>query len=198
MLSIIDKNLTKNIMAIKYYCNLCRFYDSENNTCSIKKQAPVFDNEECESYCEKSFIEDMPLDGRHANVLTSDSMRSFEAIAKWLKILSILGFIGVGLGLFMAISMIMIPIFGSTSVRFGLGVLIFSSIIGILNCCLFKAGKKIKSAINNDSPEEMEDGLDKLSKYINYQGVLMIIMLVGGFVSLLISFIIPIIYFLSI
>lgn len=188
-------------MAIKYYCNLCRFFDSENNFCSVKKQSPEFDNAECENYNEKSFGEDMPLNGHHSNILTADSMRSLGIIAKWLKILSIFGFMGAGYGLLMAISMITMSSYefgyDSTNVRFGLGILIITAIVCAINVCLLNAGNMIKSAIANDSPEDMEDGLDKLSKYVNYKGILMIFMLIAGFVSLLLNVIIPGIYYIE-
>ena len=175
-------------MAIKYYCSLCKYYNAENNKCSLTNESPNFNNEECENYREKEFSDELPETGCHANVLTKESMSNLENIAKWLKIISIIGFVGISMLTLTSIFFIMIG--GEVMARVGLGMLILSVVFGGISYCMMLAGKNVSEAVAEDSQDLMTKGLSMLKNSMTYIGLLLSILAVGWLITFLLEVVI--------
>ncbi len=130
----------------------------------------------------------MTTSGNSNLQLTATSQSFLKETAKWAYFLSILGFVGVGimvlLALFMGTIFSKLGVFGGNSGRFGMmgggfitGIyLVFAAIYFFPVYYLFQFASKAKTAFTYNDNEKLNDSFEFLKSHYKFMGILALIL----------------------
>jgi ABC-type multidrug transport system fused ATPase/permease subunit len=132
----------------------------------------------------ESFIENTASTNLELNDASKDYILE---IAKWSRLLSIVGFVGLGI---MALSMIMMAFSTMVAAAFtqSMGyqmgivpvIILYSSMIILYFFpiyYLFKSSQKLKAGISNSNSEEITEGFENLKSHYRFIGIITLIIL---------------------
>jgi len=120
-----------------------------------------------------------------SSLIITDEIKSFLiSTAKWMKFLSILGFVGLGL---MAIAGAIMMVVGASFSAFGnMGGGVGAGVIGFIYLVmaalyffpvlyLFKSGVGLQNGVQSNSQEQLTSGIENLKSHYKFIGILTIV-----------------------
>ncbi len=119
--------------------------------------------------------------------LGADTKTNFASLAQWIKIASIVGFIGLGVTVLSAVMAVAnASKYGSAATSNLMGTFITGAISLWINVTLFNAAKSIGAGLANEDQGMFGFGLSRLAMYFKIIAIILIIALVIFAIALLI------------